>query len=93
MGGRGHESRRWSDTKVSTTGWQSSPSDLNQDGLHGEIAFPLAQAGEFGEVDLIVLFNMQSECVYLVDRTLPFLWSTQGRLTLEMKVTSGGTSG
>lgn len=33
---------------------QSSPSDLNQDGLHGEIAFPLAEAGELGKIDLIM---------------------------------------
>lgn len=28
------------------------PSNLDQDGFHGEVAFPLRYAGEFGEVDL-----------------------------------------
>ena len=52
--GRGHESRACLDTKAVTMDRQSSPSDLNQDGLHGEIAFPLAEAGELGKIDLIM---------------------------------------
>ena len=70
------------------------PSNLDQDGLHGELTLPLAQAGELGKIDLHRCVSASVSFVSFRARyTLPFLWSTQGRLTFEMKVTSGGTSG
>ena len=33
------------------------PPDLDQDSLHGEVAFPGCYAGEFGEVDLSVVLD------------------------------------
>ena len=82
VGGRGHVS-----------------SDLDEHGLHGEVAFPVCYAGELGEVDLREEIDCQYERFLgvVVDardrRTLPLLALTQGRLTLLMKVTSGGESG
>ena len=74
-------------------------SDLDEHGLHGEVAFPVCYAGELGEVDLREEIDCQYERFLgvVVDardrRTLPLLALTQGRLTLLMKVTSGGESG
>lgn len=67
---------------------------LDENGLHGEVALPDANAWELREVDLplgsqymLKWRSMESKC------TFPVRWSTQGRLTLLMKVTSGGESG
>ena len=77
-------------------------SDLDEHGLHGEVAFPVCYAGELGEVDLwrdsvLVQLGFVGHVYVLVDardrRTLPLLALTQGRLTLLMNVTSGGESG
>jgi hypothetical protein len=54
MCGCGHESGFLSAWKRSyVTGVVSSPSYFDQDGLHGEVTLPLAQAGELGKVDLV----------------------------------------
>lgn len=34
------------------SGTAGLPSNLDQDGLHGEVTLPLAEAGELGKVDL-----------------------------------------
>ena len=71
--------------------------DLDQHGFHGEFALPLAYAGKFGKVDLLIVNWLSSTGMLRIrssiQLTLPVRGSTHGKLTLLMKVTSGGTSG
>jgi hypothetical protein len=51
--------------RLDTSDVASLPSYLDQDGLHGEVTLPLAQAGELVELDLVssVLASMSYVCV------------------------------
>lgn len=76
-----------------TVGKEVKPSKVNQDRLHGELALPLRETGQLGWIDLTVrltkpLFPEPGQYY-----TFPFRWSTQGRLTLDVKAISGGSSG
>jgi hypothetical protein len=84
-------------------GWRGHvSSDLDENCFHGEVAFPVGYAWKLGEIDLSRDISVSGTipgkphmCIRR-DRdccTLPLLPLTQGRLTLLMKVTSGGESG
>lgn len=66
------------------------PSNLAQNRLHGEVSSPGADAWQRRQIDLAYAVSRSSYEHDRDDFTLPFLWSTHGRLTLLMNVTSGG---